>query len=421
MFYYLRTHTVIVKRFFVNELSWYLFGQILVQASSFVSAIIVSRYLGPTNLGLFSFSQNFVTLILSIIAGADFYLSWKIATSKDFRNELQMAFAYKIRLHGFLAIVGSIVALVTLPRDVALLCIVLFTPSLLQSFSIFTFYALSKNYAKQIGIIQAFLAFFFLATKLVGVYLGLPLTYFVIIASLDMVMFGILMYFYCATHDREIQSFFKGLPPVSFTDLLSFCLKISVSIIAIFFWGLLLRVDQFLLALFTNAYTLGLYAGAVKVAEMPNILAGVITSALTSRIALLPSIEKTKLRKRVMGIVFAQGLFGVMVMLFLIVFSGPIISLIYGPTFAGSEMMLRLYALTIPFIFINYVFHSIYGSFSLIRFQAINYGTAVVLNIVFGSLGFMLCGVTGVIYATILAYACSTIFSFFYFRRTILR
>ena len=407
------------QKFLVHELSWYLFGQLLVQISSFVSAIIVSRYLGPTNLGLFSFSQNFVSVTLSIFAGADFYLIWKIATTKDFRKELQNAFAYKIRLHIVLAIVGIIASLLFLPKDVAILCVILFLPSLLQSFSIFTSYALSRNYAKQTGIIQAVLAIIFLLFKVAGVYLELPLIYFVIVAAFDVTMFGLVMYLYCSSQDIITKNFFKGLPSVDVREMIRFLIAISVTIVSIFFWGLLLRIDQFLLAIFTDAHTLGLYVSAVKVAEMPNIIAGVITSALTSRIALLPSTEKKELQRKVGTLLFSQGAFGFLIMLPLVVFATPIINTIYGEAFSGSDTMLRLYALTIPFMFINYVFHSMYGSFSLLKFQAINYSVAVVINLVFGTIGYMTFGVEGVILATVFAYFCCAIFGFLYFKKNI--
>lgn len=39
----------------IHQFSWYTFGQIFVQLFSFLGVIITARYLGPTNLGLYSF------------------------------------------------------------------------------------------------------------------------------------------------------------------------------------------------------------------------------------------------------------------------------------------------------------------------------------------------------------------------------
>jgi O-antigen/teichoic acid export membrane protein len=229
------------------------------------------------------------------------------------------------------------------------------------------------------------------------------------------------MFLYVHFFKKDITHFFTDLPEATSAKIFGFIAQISFSIFALFFWGLLLRIDQFLLAYFTNAHTIGLYAAAVKAAEMPNALAGVVTSALTSRIALLPTIGKNEIRRRFKIIVGSQAVVGGFISLAFIIFAPVIVSVLYGQAFSGSIAILQVYALTIPFMFMNYVFHSMYGSFSLIKVQALNYFLALLINSVLGVIGFLLYGIFGVIFATVIAYAFCTIFTIGYMYKTILK
>lgn len=64
-----------------HQLSWYAIGQVAIQIFSFLGVIITSRYLGPTNVGLYSFVQNYLLAFMTITTGMDFYFTWQIARS----------------------------------------------------------------------------------------------------------------------------------------------------------------------------------------------------------------------------------------------------------------------------------------------------------------------------------------------------
>jgi len=395
-----------------KQLSWYTFAQIVVQGSAFLSAIIVTRYLGPINLGLYSFVQNYVGTLLTVGGGMDFYFTWKIAKSDNHFRDVQQFIGYKFSIYILLTIFGLLSAWLILPRDIAFMISIMLVPACINSLSVFSLYLTATDRARFMSMIQIVSSVSLLLIKIVLVLLKSPLYHFVIVAAVDSAIGGVLILI-ILIRMSEWQYFLRSFKIPSFIKSISFLYSIRLSIIAIIFWQLLLRVDQLILATFSNAYTLGIYSAAVKIAEVPNFLAGVLSAALISRMAYISTREDEESKKKLQKIMSSYFLVGSLIALGIIIFAPLAIHILYGNKFIDSVAVLRAYSLSIPFMFMNYFFLGMYGARDRQHHQIGIFGFAVFINILLVYVLTPRFGLTGTALATASAYMVAALGFYF--------
>jgi PST family polysaccharide transporter len=402
----------LLKRDVFKQLSWYTLAQIVVQGVAFLSAIIVTRYLGPTNLGLYSFVQNYVGTLLTVGGGLDFYFTWKIAKSDNHFKDLQIFVGYKFSIYAFLSVIGIVLAWIILPRDIALMVSIMLALVAVQSLSIFSIYIIVTNRARLMSTIQIVTSVALLGIKVLLVFFKAPLYSFVIVSGIDLILTGVLVSIYLLK-EPEWKNFFVGFKVPTLMNSVIFLYTIRLSILAIVFWQLLLRIDQVILATLSNAYTLGIYSAAVKIAEVPNFLAGVLSAALISRMAYISNRDDINSKKRLQKIMLTYLSVGVIITVSIIVFAPIAVHILYGTKFTDSIPVLRAYSLSIPGMFMNYFFLGIYGARDKQHHQVGIFGTALVVNIALVYLLTPIFGIIGTALATSVAYTVSA-FGFYY-------
>jgi O-antigen/teichoic acid export membrane protein len=396
----------ILQRSIFKELSWYTSAQIIVQLMSFISVIIIARYLGPSNLGLYSFIQNYGGALLTVVGGMDFYFMWKIARSSAYSKDLEEYIGHKFNIYIILSIVGIGSAWLVLPRDISIMVTILLLPVFIQSLNSFSYYVIAINRAKLMSIVQMSSAIILFLLKVLLVYYKASLYAFVVISALDLIMTGLILTFYFVRFP-EWRKFFYTFKFQSFKSSFVFLYSIRLSILAIIFWQFLLRADQLILATISNAYTLGIYSAAVKISEVPNFLAGVLSSALVSRMAYISvkhdNTSQEKLNKLMLYYLFV----GSIITIGIIILAPLAVHILYGQKFNDSIPVLKVYALSIPGMFMNYFFLGIYGAKEKQLQQVAIFGLALVLNIVLIYVLTPVFGLKGTALATALAYTIS--------------
>lgn len=391
-----------------REISWYGAAQVVTQLFALFGVLIISRYFGPINLGLYSFVQNYVAVFLSLMSGMDFYYQWKIAKSENKYQDVVEYFSYKTTIGVLSSAVGIILGIIVLPPDVALMTAILLFPLWLHSFSAFSLYAFASQRAKLVSVLQmvSVISIFFL--KIVLVFMKAPLVSFVIVSSIEIILSTTLIALYFLAMP-EWRRALRDYSIVSITRSVSFLYSIRSSVVAMAMWQILLRIDQLLLALVTNAYHLGIYVSAVKIAEIPNFLASIIYITLISRVAHMPSennlASKQKLKKVMLLYVGVSCLLAVAT----IVCAPILVKILYGADFLGSIPVLRVYALSIPAMFLFYFFFSVYGMKNVFAYQSYVFMLAVIVN----ALGIVfltpLFGLGGTAFATVIAYTVAVV------------
>jgi O-antigen/teichoic acid export membrane protein len=406
------------SRHVIREFSWYALSNFTAQGLSFISILFVSRYLGPTNLGLFSFVQNYYTTIFTILSGSDFYFSWALARSEQYATDIKRFIVYRLHIAIILSTVGSIFAFIILPRDVAIMCMIMLAPTFLNSFMIFNFYALIQKRAKLVASIQICSALVTTCIKVFLVYIAAPLSYFVFASALDLTIISLTYLFVYSLHKKLIREVLASHTP-KILETFRFIFDIRMNILVIFLWQLLLRIDQLILAKITNAYSLGIYAAAVKVAEIPNVLAGILYLTMISRMVPLIKSDSSHAHKNLRRVFYIYLLIGIFMSIMIVALAPFMIKVIYGQKFIESLPVLQVYALSIPGIYLTYFFFSLFGAIDKHKIQAIVFLASVILNVLLVVFLTPIYGLIGAAIATAVTYTLAGFCFYIYWRRKI--
>lgn len=405
----------IASRGIVRDVSWYTFANFSSTLFGFIGVLFVSRYLGPVNLGLYSFAINYASVFFTIAGGCDLYFTWQIARSTDVYRDIKEYIVYRLYLFAVVFSISSVSALIILPKDVAILIIVFMLPTVIYSFSAFSFYALSVKYARLTSIVHVLSNLVFLLLKIVLVLVSAKLIVFVAVASFESVLgtSAVAIYF---LREKSWRAKLAEIKAPTFLSLFSFLYKLKTSIFVTVFWQLLLRADQLFLATVSNAYSLGVYAAAVKIAEIPNIFAGILYTAMIGRMASIIDSDNSYKNNNLRRLLFIYIGLGCIFAIGVTIFAPLLVHIIFGNKFQDSIHVLRMYALSLPGFYMLYFFYLFFGAANKYVTQSLVFLSSVVINVLLVLLLTPLYGLTGTAVATVFAYTSGGILFYIYWR-----
>lgn len=411
------------SRKIIRDFSWYGSTNIIVQGISFVSIMIVSRYLGPNNLGLMSFVQNYLGIVISAISGMDFYFTWHIVKSEHKGEEVLRFFIQKSYVTFFIMSAALLIAYAYFPKDVFILACIVTLPLLANGMSSFWLYALSEQKAKLLSSIQISTAMISLMVKGILVYYTAPLYMFAFISGLDLTINAFIVAIIILYTKKWLPLFTKIKTP-RFVDTAALMFAIRYNLILTIFWQIVMRADQLLLAKITDAYTTGIYAAAVKLAEAPNVIVSVI--ALVSYTHVAHYVKESMTENREEKKIYMQKLktiervymyAGCGVALFLVIGAPLFVHIVYGNKFLESIDILRIYAFSIPGLFVSYYYMALFGAYEERKMPAYGALCAAILtlfSVYFFTLYF---GIYGTAFASVVSYTLSAFIFYFLYKQ----
>ena len=399
----------------VKEMSFYGSSQIIVQIASFLGASLVGRYFGPANLGLYSFTQDYILAFFAVVIGFNFYFSFEIAKSDSKIKEIKEFIWNKFYVTLFLVFLANITAFFFLSRTDSLLVLFMSAPMLLHPLSAFPTYATSNKLAKLSSTVTITGALISLLLKAYFVYIKAPLTYFVFVGGLDIVLVNIIFLFYFLYKKDLFKDYNKYKRP-SLKNTFDFIYKVRFDILFAIAWLLLLRTDKLVLKFISTPHDLGIYSAALKIAEVPNVLAGVMYTALISRLHSVTDKNDSRLQKSFIFYLLSSVLCVVGIMIF-----APLaIQIVFGEKYKESVEVLRVYSLTVVPMFMAYYYISLYGANKKSNIMTMVFGLSVVLNIFLVALFTPVWGLKGTATATFIAYSFGVL-TLSYFKKSFLK
>ncbi len=339
---------ILSKKIF-KDAAWYTIANIVIQVSSLVGVLFVSRYLGPTNLGLYSFVQNLVAVFVTILSSMDIYANWHIVQSSNFYYELVKYTKQKAVLTSGVLVLFVVFNILTLPKDVFLLSLLLIVPIVSNVFASFVFVLQHENKTKFIASAMIVSALVILGLKVAAVLAQQPLGVFVAINSLDGIILILLSTVYL--YKREDKGEKYKIQIGDFKQLFSASIFPFLYMVT---WLAVVRVDQFFIPVYFNAYTLGVYAAAVKVIEMTNVLVVIMQSLIIPRVAQLQHPDKNLSKTHIS--IYLYGVFGFLSAGAIYILAPFIVPVLFGSSYQETVQILQVYAWSIPGLFISYLF-----------------------------------------------------------------
>lgn len=358
----------------VQDLLSYGTANAIIQVCGLLGVLIVSRYLGPTNLGLYSFVQNYIAAFVTIISGVDIYVNWNSVRQGDYYPQFIKYTKMKVEMVTVLALFLTVSSFFFLPHDIFFLTLFLIIPLFTSSFSSYVFILQYQNKTKLITLATSFSAVLLLTLKVCAVFFKAPLWVFIAINSLDGLLLIILSIYY-VRHRNSSQSL-----AIAMRDFVTLFRSSFFAITYVVSWFVFVRVDQFFVPYFFDARSLGVYSAAVKIVEMSNVLVVIMQSVIVPRVLLLQDVKTDKKRTH-----FSLGIYlglGILSSLFISSFSELIAHILYGYKFIETGTILRVYAWSIPGLFVSYFFGVIAmskRSFKVLAFSSVSLATVSVL------------------------------------------
>lgn len=369
----------LLKRRVVQDGILYAIANGFVQITSLIGVIFVARYLGPTNQGIYSFIQNYIAAFATILAGIDMYANWQIVKSENYREELRHYIRQKTIIT--LYVVGALVlaSYIFLPKDIVRFIPFLCIPVLSGAMASSVFVVQYQNKSKLVAGGMMVSALLLLLAKIVAVLTKQSLIVFVAINSLDGAILIFLSYYYIFIYQKNKEGESKKYKPI---DLARLFRNSVYGIIYVCFWFIVVRADQFIVPVYFDAYSLGIYSSAVKVIEITNVLILVINTVVLPRMLHILSGEGSS--KRVHTTLLVYLVFAALATLTIQIFAPLAVAILFGPSFTESVGVLRVYSWSIPGLFVTYFFVTVSMSKNTLKVLATH--SVVISALTLGSL-----------------------------------
>lgn len=405
-----------LERLIINT-GWLLVLRVLRLLFAFFVGIWVARYMGPERYGTFSYALAFVVLFgpLSQL-GLDGVVVREVVNDPNRKDEI-LGTTFFLRLAGAFVCFLTVLVAISLIRpgdrlSLALVGIISFG-IIFTAFEAIDIWFQSRIeakyavYAKSAGLILANMV------KIPLIIAGAGLVAFAWVSALEVAVgaLGLVIVYryrgYFIRAWRFSMARAKSLLAISWPMILSGALAM-----------IYLRIDQVMLREMVSDEAVGVYSTAVRISEVWYFIPIVAVKSI------FPELVKSRDLGREIYMERLQSLYDFLAwtampgVLFLTLFAGRIIVLLYGEPFAGGGVILAVLIWSSPFIFLREAYGRWLVNEEMTKFYIIAHGSGAILNV---SLNLALIPAyqgTGAAVATVVSYAAGGYLASFLHPRT---
>lgn len=390
-----------IARRVAQNTGWLIGERVLRLVGALGVTVWLVRYLGPADFGLLSYAIS-VGMIVEVIAGLGFavlVVRDLVASPEDEVDLLGTALV--LRFMAGLVFGGAAVAFVWFidgdPRAVAVVAVVV---SVVPLRALGTFDQAFQARMQSRLSVTARLSAFGIATltKVVLLIVGAPLIAFAVAVALEAVAAAIafvVLYTRSGGAPRRLRlqwwrarSLLREAWPLALAS--------GAAMVA-------LRIDQVMLRQMTSDTELGVYAAAARLSEVWYFVPVALATALFPALVGSRDDDETHDR-RLQGALDIAAWGAIAIALFVTVFGGVIINLIYGARFEDAAGILRMQVWAGPFVFLGVISGRSLLARGFQRFEAARYIIGAPLNVGLNLVLIPEYGGMGAAFATLLSY-----------------
>lgn len=399
-----------------NNISWLLVDRIFRLITAFFIGVWVARYLGPENYGIVSLALSMVGIIGAIVSlGFVSYIVKELVTNHNKESEILGTVFYSRLITGFLffIIINFFFYYYETTQTIQYVSFIISFLLITQAFDIFELYFQAKSENKysvisrliatlvtsilKIGFIIFNLNIYFIAVTFVLEYVVMAIISFIIYRKTRRVngkwLFKIKLF----------KKYFKDTLPLIFASL-------SVVIY--------LKIDQIMLGYLEDATAVGVYAVAVRLSEVWYFIPGVIITALYPSLIKLRQNNSPRYNKEIQKILNLFALINIALIVFIILFSKPIILFLYGTSFEVAHSILQVHIIASLFVFMRVLLSNWLINEKLYNFQFICDFSGAIINIILNYYFISKYGGIGAAYSTLISYFVATMLITLLYKRT---
>ena len=384
-----------------GNISWLFFDKLFRASVNFIIIIILARYLEPEKFGLLSYLLSLLFLFTSISSlGLNPILVNRFVKSATNIN-IYLANGYFLRfLSSFASYFLFIIFISFFHEDmnyikyslVLGICLIFKSSEVL--FSYFEAKILSKKIVQSqfIGLITLFVL------QIIIIKFNLSINYiiwsflieaFVVAVFINIFFFSKNSFGLKLINNKISQKLLKQSFPVLFS---------TISIIVY------MRIDQIMIQNMLGNYSVGTYSVSVRVTEAFHFIPKIIIISFLPYLLKLSVIDKKQYEKKLIKYNFLTIYFSFLLTIFIYFFSDLIVSVLFGKSYFESVGLIKIYSLSIIFVYIGVINEHWYVNDNLQKYYAINVTLGAICNIILNYYFINYYGLMGAAYATIITY-----------------
>lgn len=317
---------------------WLLADRIVRLGVGLLVSVWVARYLGPQLFGVYSYAIAFVGLFGFVSTlGLDSIVVRDIVHAPQDANEI-LGTAFSLKLIGAVVTLLAATSIGTLAQAsdpvMPILIGLVAAGTLFQAFDVIDFWFQSQVRSKY-TVYARNTAFLILSLiKVLLILLHAPLIAFACAALAEIVLGAIGLIAAYQLTGQTVRRWRTSLARARM--LLSVSWPLMLSSIAVWVY---MRIDQVMLGLLADTRALGVYSAAVRLSEVWYFIPIAIVSSVFPAVVRSKAIDEKLYYERL------QRLFNLMVVLSYVIvipltlLAGPIINLLYGPSYSEASRM----------------------------------------------------------------------------------
>jgi len=402
--------SAILRKIFEN-ISWLVFDRVAPILTAFIVNVIVIRYLGPSQFGLYSYALSFAAMFATLASlGSDPIIIRELTRATEREGEI-LGTALVMRLVAALVVwVIAIVAVIQLRDDILtrILVAILAGQTVTTAMGVFDCWFRAKIAARTMVILRASVALFGQAGRIVLVVIGATLPAFALLLVGTSLLASVIVAVKCRRASGQKLVFNIGRARQLARDSWPF-LIMSISVMVY------MKIDQVMLTSMSGAHENGIYATAVTLSELWYFLPMAISNTVFPLIVKAhDSAHQASFEKKLQLFYDAMTALGYCVAIPIFIFANPIVHMLYGSAYEGTANILRVHVASFVFVCIgiargNFLIVKNYNIFNMLTSVA-----AAVLNVTLNLILIPPYGAIGAAWSTFISYMAANYVSGFF-------
>ena len=387
---------------YLKNTSWMMGEHFLrIIAGLFVS-ILVARYLGPSQFGLFTYVVAFTGILGGIAKlGLDGVMVRELINYPE-KREVYLGTAFWLKVLGAFLVFALLLAVLPFTGNegtTKIFVLIIAAGLAFQSFDVIDFYFQSKVLAKIVSICKVLQLSLSCIVKLYLVFTEADLIWFVLSTTFD--AFSIAAIYFCAYKMTKNQAFYAHFNFSTAKKLLKSSFPLIFAGVAV---SVYMRIDQIMIKEMLGVYEVGIYSVGVRLSEALYFIPTIISASL------FPAILNAQKSNGELANLRQQRLYSLMVwsaffVAFVLMFSSDwLATLLFGSTYQEAGQVLKVHIWATIFVFLGVASSKWLIANNLQQFILYNTVLGAMLNIVLNLIFIPKFGLVGAAYATLISY-----------------
>lgn len=389
------------RRYFANT-GWMFGGQLVALVMSFFIGAWLARYLGPTDYGIINYALAFSGLFsFAASLGVDAILVRELVKNPGKRDVLMgTSFVMKL-IGGFIALALVVAAAFSFEASGLnrLLIIVFSFGFIVQALNVIYQYFQAEVKAKYNTLSQLVATLITAALKIVFILSGMDLVWLIVIFAADSVWQSFFFIYYYRRQGLRLGtwSFDKRLAKKILAGSWFLVLTAAASFI-------LLKIDQVMIGRLMGEGAVGLYAAAVKFAEVWYFLPAILCASLFPAIINSRKVDESLFKQRLGNFYTLMLIISIFIAGVTTALARPIVLWLFGFDYANSVPLLQIYAWSSIGLFLGWGIQQRLVAEDRLQKVFLSYSAAMILNVILNVLFISRFGLTGAAWATLISY-----------------